>query len=236
MVCMGILQNNMRTPFPECYTTFWRMTIYSDTLHWSDITPIFDTLLIWTLLPNLTFYLILLGFHGRFATDAACQKRTLTPPDTWSCPNLGLACVLMSRPISPELVLFPFLCRNIPSSPSSPSLMQFEVTRLQPEFWQKCTKHGQRNLIIIKFSSNLTENSENWYYIIIFSWTFKMPSGWRSFLALCFPFNLGNFPVDVPDINFPLLPFVRSCLSVLEIKKEEIWLSPMTKAPSPTEK
>ena len=27
--------------------------------------------------------------------------------DTWSCPTLGLACVLMSRPISPELVLSP---------------------------------------------------------------------------------------------------------------------------------
>ena len=29
-------------PSPECYTTFWMMTIYSDTLHWSGITPIFD--------------------------------------------------------------------------------------------------------------------------------------------------------------------------------------------------
>ena len=28
------------------------------------------------------------------------------PPDTWSCPTLGLASVLMLRPISPELVLF----------------------------------------------------------------------------------------------------------------------------------
>ena len=37
----------------------------------------------------------------------ACQQRTLTPPDTWSCPTLGLACVLMLRPISPDLVLFP---------------------------------------------------------------------------------------------------------------------------------
>ena len=37
---MGILPNNMRFPFPECYTTFWRMTIYSDILHWWDITPI----------------------------------------------------------------------------------------------------------------------------------------------------------------------------------------------------
>ena len=38
-----------------------------------------------------------------YATGAACQQRTLTPPDTWSCPTLGLACVL----ISPELVLSP---------------------------------------------------------------------------------------------------------------------------------
>ena len=37
----------------------------------------------------------------------ACQQKTLTPPDTWFCPTLGLACVLMSRPISPELVLSP---------------------------------------------------------------------------------------------------------------------------------
>ena len=42
MVGTGILSNNMRSPSPECYTTFWMMTIYSDTLHWSGITPIFD--------------------------------------------------------------------------------------------------------------------------------------------------------------------------------------------------
>ena len=64
----------------------------------------FWPLLIWTLLANLTFYLIVQGFHRTYSTGAACQQRTLTPPDTWSCPTLGLACVLMSRPISPELV------------------------------------------------------------------------------------------------------------------------------------
>ena len=42
-----------------------------------------------------------------FATGAACQQRTLTPLDTWSCLTLGLASVLMLRPISPKLVLFP---------------------------------------------------------------------------------------------------------------------------------
>ena len=76
----------------------------------------FWPLLIWTLLPNWTFFLIVRGFHRTFATGAACQQRTLTPPDTWSCPVLGLACVLMSRPISPELVLFPdFLSFEHPS-------------------------------------------------------------------------------------------------------------------------
>ena len=32
------------------------------------------------------FYLIVWGFHRIFATRAACQQRTLTSPDTWSCP------------------------------------------------------------------------------------------------------------------------------------------------------
>ena len=67
----------------------------------------FILLLIWTLLPNLTFNLIARGFHGTLATSVACQQRTLTPPDTWSYPTLGLACILMLRPISPEHVLFP---------------------------------------------------------------------------------------------------------------------------------
>ena len=72
-------------------------------------------LLIWTLLPNLTFCLIAKGFHKTFATGATCQQRTLTPPDTWSCPTLVLASVLMLKPISPELVLFPdFWVSNIP--------------------------------------------------------------------------------------------------------------------------
>ena len=75
----------------------------------------FRPLLIWTLLPNLTFYLIMQGFHRTYATGAACQQRTLTPPDTWSCPTLGLACILMSRPISPGLGLSPdFWITNIP--------------------------------------------------------------------------------------------------------------------------
>ena len=65
----------------------WHPTLIG---HYTNFLP----LLIWTLLPNLTFYLIVQGFHRTYATGAACQQRTLTPPDTWSCPTLGLACVL----------------------------------------------------------------------------------------------------------------------------------------------
>ena len=50
-----------------------------------------------------------IGFHRASATGVACRQGTLTPPDTWSCPTLGLAWVLMSRPISPEFVLSPDL-------------------------------------------------------------------------------------------------------------------------------
>ena len=104
MVGTGILSNNMRSPSPECYTTFWMMTMYID-----------KALLIWALLPNLTFYLITRGFHRTFATGAACQKRMLTPPDTLSCPTFWLASALMLRPISPELVLSQdFWVSNIP--------------------------------------------------------------------------------------------------------------------------
>ena len=34
MVGTGILPSKMRSPSPECYTTFWMITTYSDTLHW----------------------------------------------------------------------------------------------------------------------------------------------------------------------------------------------------------
>ena len=42
MVDMGILPNIMTSPSPECYTTFWRIAMYSETLHLSEITQILD--------------------------------------------------------------------------------------------------------------------------------------------------------------------------------------------------
>ena len=102
---------------PECYTTFCMMNIYSDTLLWSGITPMFDPITDLDLITEFDFLpnLIARGFHRTFATGAASQQRMLTPPDTWSCPTLGLASVLILRPISSELVLFlDFWVSNIP--------------------------------------------------------------------------------------------------------------------------
>ena len=43
----------------------------------------------------LNLKLLNIGFHRATATGVACWQGTLTPPDTWSCPTLGLVCVLM---------------------------------------------------------------------------------------------------------------------------------------------
>ena len=106
MVGTGILSNNMRSPSPECYTTFWMMTIYSDTLHWSGITPMFDPITDLDLitefdfLPKLREVSIEHLQRMRHANRGRLLLRTPGP-----CPTLGLASVLMLRPISPELVL-----------------------------------------------------------------------------------------------------------------------------------
>ena len=129
-ICKGtfeIVSKEVLWSIRGSYQTIWGPPLPNVTRHsgwWSStVTPSIDQalhqfltlLLILTLLPNLTFYLIARCFHRTFATGAACQQRTLTPPDTWSCPTLGLASVLMLRPISPELVLFlDFWVSNIP--------------------------------------------------------------------------------------------------------------------------
>ena len=94
-------------PSPEFYMTFWRITINVYT-----VTPSIDQTLhnpyYWSW-PNYRIGLKR-GLHRTFATGAAWQQT-----DTWSCPTLGLASVLMMSPISPEVCLFPyFWFSNIP--------------------------------------------------------------------------------------------------------------------------
>ena len=63
MVDMGISSNIMKSPSPKCYMTFWEMTIYNDTLNWSDITPICKLITGLDLLPILTLLPTFGGFH-----------------------------------------------------------------------------------------------------------------------------------------------------------------------------
>ena len=87
MVDRRILSHDMKSSFPECYMTFWSMT---NNTHSFDQTLTRDLI---TELDLITDFDLFAEFR-ELATDTACQQRTLTPPDNWSCPTFGLACVL----------------------------------------------------------------------------------------------------------------------------------------------
>ena len=137
------------------------------------------------LITEFDFYLIVQGFHRTYATGAACQQRTLTPPDTWSCPTLGLACVLMSRPISPELVLSPdFWISNTPryfSFASKTSVAQncaaflvwwcywwltTQFSLRRPVLMDILLKHlPKKDLIFIQGRNNFKSEVNTWVFI-----------------------------------------------------------------------
>ena len=48
----GDLIKQYETPSPESYTAFYRMTKYSDTLHWSDTNSDLDLISEFEILPN----------------------------------------------------------------------------------------------------------------------------------------------------------------------------------------
>ena len=141
----------------------------------------FWPLLIWTLFPNLTFYLSVQGFHRTYATDVASQQRTLTPLDTWSCPTLGLAYVLVSRPISPELVLSPdFGISNIPRYFSFAYLWMSTVRtfRWYSRLERQSSKRGSSpavgktfHIVILPFFAWLTANTNEINYDIQLAYT-----------------------------------------------------------------
>ena len=145
----GDLTKQYEVPLPQMLHDI----LDDDHIHWHPPLIRYYTncwpLLISTLLPNWNFYLIEQGFHRTYATGVACQQRTLTAPDTWCCPTLGLACVLMSRPISPELVLFPdFWISNIRRYFSFAS--DWVVWRTSPY---------TQNIVILQNSGDLLHNS-----------------------------------------------------------------------------
>ena len=97
----GDLTKQYEVPSPECYTTSWMVTTYSDTLQWyyTNVWP----LLIWTLLPYYTFYLIVQGFHRTYAEGYTSGHHVLS--------HMGFANVLLSRPLTRNHTLHQFMIR-----------------------------------------------------------------------------------------------------------------------------
>ena len=95
--------------------TFWGMTIYSDTLHWSDITPIFDPVIDLDLITEFDF----LPNCERFPQNI-CNGCGMPTEDVYSSGHLVLShfgpckCINVDSNLS-WIVLFPdFRVSNIP--------------------------------------------------------------------------------------------------------------------------
>ena len=100
-----------------------------------------------------TTVLHLIVVHDAFES----QQRTLTPPDTWSCPTLGLACVLISRSISPEHVLFlDVWVSNIPR-------YYYFALRINGNFWTLVNEANLRQ-VDLNALHDLHDTLAPWYY------------------------------------------------------------------------
>ena len=90
MVDIGISSKIMKSPSPKCYMTFWDMTIYNQTLNWSDMHQFANLLPNWTLLPSLTLLPNFGGFHRtlqrvRLANRGCLLLRTPGPVPFGTC-------------------------------------------------------------------------------------------------------------------------------------------------------
>ena len=104
---IGISSNIIKSPFPNCYTAFLDMTIYSDTLP----TVISHFTKSWTVteLDRITDFDLVTKFR-EFSIEHLQRMRLAN----WGrssghlvLSHLGLALVIMLRWFSPELVMFP---------------------------------------------------------------------------------------------------------------------------------
>ena len=90
MVEMGISSNIIKSPSPKCYMTFWDMTIYNDTLNWSDITPNCELITELDFITDLTLLPNFGGFHRtlqrvRLANRGRLLLRTPGPVPFGTC-------------------------------------------------------------------------------------------------------------------------------------------------------
>ena len=95
MVDIGLSLNIMRSPSPKFYMTFWDMTIYSDTLHWSDIS--INRIFV-TELDLITDFCFITKFWE--VSKEHLQQMRLS--------NRGRLFGLMLRSLTTELAMFPY--------------------------------------------------------------------------------------------------------------------------------
>ena len=105
IVDTGFLSNNKKPLHsPECYMTFWRITICSDTLHWLDITPTCDLVTELDLITEVNLFTKLEEFSIKHLQQVWHADR-----DAYSFGHLftlRLSYFLMLRPVSPNLSCF----------------------------------------------------------------------------------------------------------------------------------
>ena len=85
MVDTGILSSNTKFLSHVCYMTFCSLTKYNE-----NPPKIRLNTNPWPSYRIRPFYRPMRGLHTTFATGVNCWQGTLTPPDTWSWPNLDL--------------------------------------------------------------------------------------------------------------------------------------------------
>ena len=86
----GDLIKHYEVSLSQMLLTFWDMTIYNDTLNWSDITPICEFITEWILIPILTLLSNFGGFHRtlqrlRLANRGRLHLRTPGPVPFGTC-------------------------------------------------------------------------------------------------------------------------------------------------------
>ena len=121
----GDLIKPYEVPSPECYTTIWMMTIYSESLRWSGMTQIFDPVTDFDLITEFDFFnLIARGFHTTFATGSSMPTE-----DAFSSGHLVLSHFGTCK------------CTNVETNLSSTCLLSGLLSFEHPSVLLICFKH-----------------------------------------------------------------------------------------------
>ena len=138
------------------------------TPYWSDFVP------------NSTFYRILSGFHRTFATDVACRKGTLTPPDTWSRPFGTFICsTCWDQSFSELVVTLPDYALRISLGTFSILLIRGASPGVSDELWDKNAIGGRRWNVATKERKICNMEIEIVTFVVKGSAKLTVPTDWQ---------------------------------------------------------